>query len=543
MIAWRPGRRRARWLAWLSGLAVLALAVSLASTAGSGPAASRASRLAARAAAAAARCTTAHLASRVHVDRLRVDSAALDTSGTFTPPAGGRVSGLPAICAVALTQADPAGHPIHIAVWLPTTWNGRFQGIGGASYSCGIFYAGGKGAWPSLQEAVDSGYAAASTDCGVPLSGQQDGRWALTASRQLDWPLIKDFSSAGIHDMTMAGQAVTRAYYPGKLRYSYFRGCSTGGREGLMEAQRYPDDYNGIVAGAPAINWTRLQPAGMWPVLVMTRMHDTLPRCKEDAFTAAVVKACDARDGVTDGIISDPAGCHWNADQLIGMTTPCGAITRTDATVMNKIWQGPVSTGGKRLWYGLEPGASLAALAGSSPFSVVKGWLGTWLLRDPGWNWSTLSYAQFDRLFAQSVRQFSATIATDNPNLRAFRQHGGKLLIWHGLADDVIFPQGSIQYYQRVEQSIGGAAQTSSFARLFLAPGVQHCASGAGPEPDDPLAAVVRWVEHGQAPASLLASAARLSRPLCAYPQVARYSGHGITGLASNFGCAATFTR
>ena len=343
--------------------------------------------------------------------------------------------------------------------------------------------------------------------------------------------------------MTVAGQAVTRAYYPGKLRYSYFRGCSNGGRQGLMEAQRYPDDYNGIVAAAPAINWTRLQQAGMWPILVMTQLHDTLPGCKQDAFTAAVVQACDARDGVADGIISDPAGCRWNADKLIGTVTKCGTITRTDATVMNKIWQGPVTAAGQWLWYGLEPGASPAALAGSSPFSVVAGWLGTWLLRDPGWDWSTLSYAQFDRLFAQSVRQFSATIGTDDPNLRAFRQHGGKLLIWHGLADDVIFPQGSIQYYQRVVRAMGGAAQARSFARLFLAPGVQHCASAAGPEPDRPLAAVVRWVEHGQPPASILASSARLSRPLCAYPQVARYSGHGVTSLASNFSCAAAFTR
>ena len=121
--------------------------------------------------------------------------------------------------------------------------------------------------------------------------------------------------------MTVAGQAVTRAFYPGQLRDSYFFGCSTGGREGLMEAQRYPADYNGIVSGAPAINWTRFIPAEIWPDLVMNQMHDALPTCKEDAFTAAVIKACDARDGVTDGIISDPADCHWSPDQLIGRAT------------------------------------------------------------------------------------------------------------------------------------------------------------------------------------------------------------------------------
>ncbi len=399
--------------------------------------------------------------------------------------------------------------------------------MGGASYSCGIFYAGAKGAWPSLQEAVNSGYAAASTDCGVPLADQQDGRWALNANRQLNRPLIRDFSSAGIHDMSVAGQAVTRAYYPGKLRYSYFRGCSTGGREGLMEAQRYPDDYNGIVAGAPAINWARLQQAGMWPILVMTRMHDTLLRCKEDAFTAAVVKACDARDGVTDGIISDPAGCRWNADRLIGTVTRAApGHHRRQVAVVRPGARGRAGRAGRE-----QPVLRRTGLAGH--LAAAR----------PGLGLATLSYARFDRLFAQSVRQFSASIATDNPNLRAFRQHGGKLLIWHGLADDVIFPPGGIQYYQRVERAIGGAAPTRSFARLYLAPGAQHWASAAGPEPDDPLAAVVRWVEHGQAPVLTLASSARLSRPLCASPQVARYAGRGITSLASNFSCAATFSR
>ena len=540
----RDHRRRARWLAWPGGLAALALGVSLASPAAASPARS------ARTAAAASRCTAGYLRSRVHLAHLTVNSAALDTSGSFTPPTGGPITGLPSFCAVALTQADPAGHPIDIAVWLPTTWNGRFQGIGGGGYSCGISYAGTTAPEASLQEAVDSGYAAASTDCGVPPSDQLAGSWALKASGQLNWPLINDFSSAGIHGMTVAGQAVTRAFYPGRLRYSYFDGCSTGGREGLMEAQRYPADYNGIVAGSPAINWTRFLPAEVWPALVMKQMHDTLPGCKEDAFTAAVVKACDSRDGVTDGIISDPAGCHWNAGTLIGTQTPCGTITRTDATVMNRIWQGPVTTGGRWLWYGLERGASLAGLATSPPFPIAESWLGTWLLRNPGWDWTTLGYAQFDRLFTQSVRQFSAAIATDKPDLRAFRRRGGKLLIWHGLADQLIFPQGSIQYYQRVEHAMGGAARTASFARLFLAPGAQHCTSAAGPAPDDPLAAVVRWVEHGRAPASILATmtgaapgVATLSRPLCAYPRVARYSGRGSTNQARNFTCAAGFNR
>jgi hypothetical protein len=546
---------RTRRLAWLGGLAALVLPLSLLTTS-----AASAARQSGAAAAPSPHCSTAYLSSKISLAGVTVDAAVFDTSGSFTPPGTTTpITGLPDFCAVSLTQTDHAGNPIDIAVWLPANWNGRFQGIGGGGYSCGITYSSPGEVAGSLQEAVDAGYAGASTDCGVPPAGGLTGSWALTSSGQLNWPLITDFASAGMHDMTVAGKAVTQAYYPGELRDSYFYGCSTGGREGLMEAQRYPDDYNGIVSGAPAINWTRFIPAEIWPALVMNRMHDALPTCKEDAFTSAVIKACDARDGVTDGIISNLAGCRWNADRLIGVQTPCGTITPADAAVMNKIWAGPVSTRGMKLWYGLERGASLAGLAATTttngvttpaPFPITVSWLGTWLQKNPNWDWKTLTYAQFDRLFAQSVAEFSGVIATDNPNLSAFRDHGGKVLIWHGLADELIFPQGTIQYYQRVQRAMGGPRAASSFARLFLAPGAQHCASATGPAPADPLAAVVNWVEHGQAPTSILGTVTdpttgvvTLSRPLCAYPLVARYTGHGSTSQARNFTCARHFSR
>ncbi|HWD07356.1 MAG TPA: tannase/feruloyl esterase family alpha/beta hydrolase [Amycolatopsis sp.] len=441
-----------------------------------------------------------------------------------------------------------------MAVWLPTNWNGRFQGVGGGGFSCGIVYATGLNFGRGLSETVKNGYAAAATDCGVPLSDAVSGSWALDSNGRLNKPLIEDFASTGIHDMTVAGKAVTQLFYPNKLQYSYFDGCSTGGREALMEAQRYPADYNGIVSGSPAINWPSWVPAAIWPALVMERMHDALPTCKENAFTDAVIKACDAKDGVTDGIIGDPASCHWNAAELVGVHTPCGTITPTDAIVMNKIWQGPEGTAGLPLWYGLARGASPSMIAGTTttngvttaePFGLPVGWLGTWLQRNPNWDWRTLTFAQFDKLFAQSNLEFSSTIATDDPDLSAFKRDGGKILIWHGLADQLIPPQGTVDYYRDVQQAMGGRAGTESFARLFLAPGAAHCASAAGPAPDDPVAAVARWVEHGQAPQSIPATlsdpttGATLSRPLCAYPLVARYTGHGSTSQARNFVCAA----
>jgi len=365
--------------------------------------------------------------------------------------------------------------------------------------------------------------------------------------------LINDFAFAGIHDMSVAGKAVTVAFYPSPLRFSYFNGCSTGGREGLMEAQRYPADYNGIVSGAPAINWTKFIPSEIWPELVMKQAHDFLPACKQNAFTESAVQAC----GTTDGVITNPSACDWNPGKLVGFVTPCGVITRQDAAVMTKIWQGPETAQGKKLWFGLERGASLSGLAATttangvtsgSPFPVAVAWLGTWLQRNPSWNWQTLTVAQFDKLFAQSVREFSSVIATDNPDLSAFATDGGKIIIWHGLADQLIFPQGTVNYYQRVQRAMGGPQRTGSFARLFLAPGAQHCASAAGPAPAapaQPLQSLVNWVEHGQAPAVIPGAATDPatnvvtdSRPLCQYPRFARYTGHGSTTQAGSFRCS-----
>jgi hypothetical protein len=543
---WIRHRRASR-----AGLILIPILVAVGALAGGASAGTAAAAKPAgltRAVASPAACSAPAIAATMHLAGVKVTSAAMDSSGCYTPPGTTTpITGLPSFCAAQLRQADAAGNVIDIAVWLPIAWNGRFEGVGGGGYSCGISY-------PSLAAGIQSGYAAASTDCGVPAADELTGQWGLKQNGTLNWPLIDDFAYAGIHDMSVAGKAVTAGYYSHAPSYSYFDGCSTGGREGLMEAQRYPGDYNGIVSGAPAINWTQFIPAELWPELVMKQSNDYLPACKEEAFTAAVVKACGDQDGVTSPFIADPAKCDWSPTRLVGLVTPCGTITPTDARVIGQIWTGPTSAGGKKLWYGLEPGASLSGLAGTTtangvtaaaPFPITVSWLQLYLKQDPSWNWQTLSYSEFDELFAQSVSEFSSTIATNNPDLSRFEKDGGKILIWHGLADQLIFPQGTINYYQRVQQATGGAQQAGTFARLFLAPGAQHCASAAGPAPADPLAAVVNWVEHGKAPASILGTvtnpatnAVTLSRPLCAYPLSARYTGHGSTDDAKNFVCA-----
>lgn len=507
-------------------------------------------------ASAALTCNTTNLQAAVRLPDVTVNSATPNTSGSFSVPAnsddgGGTLTGLPPFCDVVLTQTDTSGNPMQDDLWLPDNWNGRFLGVGGSGWSCGIGYG-------ELASAIQSGYASASTDCGVGNSAVE-ASWLLTSSNALNTALIADFAAVGIHDMTVTGKAVTETYYVSAPRYSYFNGCSTGGREGLMEAQQYPADYNGIVSGAPAINWTKFIPAEIWPEVVMNESNDFLPSCKEQAFIDSVTTAC----GGTDGVIQNPDQCRWSPYELVGLQTPCGTITSTDASVMEKIWQGPTAPDGQRLWYGLEPGASLSGLAGTttssegvttgSPFPISEEYIGLWLLQNPNWNWQTLTYSQFDQLFAQSLTKGNV-IATDNPDLSQFERDGGKIVIWHGLADQLIFPQGTINYYQRVEQTLG-TRNTSTFARLFLAPGASHCRSGAGPAPNypeqsdstagGPLPAVTAWVEHGTPPASILAtkvdSATNVvteSRPLCPYPSEARYVGHGSPNVASSYVCS-----
>lgn len=391
-------------------------------------------------------------------------------------PADGAV---PATCQVNATVTHPpSGDAENIYVWLPVSgWNGRFQGVGGGGYVGGFPQA--------LAAPVEQGYAAAATDTG---HSDVDGSFALDASGRLDWQLIRDFAYLGIHDMTVVGKAVTAAFYGRPAGYAYWNGCSTGGRQGLSEAQRYPDDYDGILSAAPAINWSTFIPAEFWPQLVMLRTGDFLPQCKFEAFQAAAIAACDTvGDGVRDGVIGDPARCRFDPRSLVGRATPCGVITATDASVVARILAGPRSVEGDFLWYGLRPGASFAGLAtttaaGGVPFPIALTHLGIWVQRNPAWDWTTTTYERYDQLFAQSKRMYDAVIGTADPDLRAFRNAGGKLLIWHGQADQLIFPQGTVDYYRRVVAVTPG---TADFTRLFLAPGVAHCAGGPGPQPAD----------------------------------------------------------
>jgi len=462
-----------------------------------------------------------------------IESAALDPNN-------------PDICRVtAVTTHPPAGDKIKVWVAIPASnWNGRFLGIGGGGFS------GGSAA--GVNQPVALGYASGSTDTGHEGGS---GSFALDANGRLNWQLIRDNAHVGIHEMTVTGKALTQAMYGAAPRYSYFNGCSTGGRQGLMEAQRYPQDYNGIVSGAPAINWARFIPQGLWGAVIMNAAGNPIPACKLAAATAAVIAACDAIDGVKDGVIEDPKRCNYDPKPLIGTSAgECGSFTEADVSLIRRFWEGPRREDGSFLWCGLVRGADLSALWGSrgtppkpQTFGIALDWFRYFLAQNPQLDGTAITRAAYERFWDQSMEQYGAVIGTDNPDLTAFRDRGGKAILWHGWADQLITPEGTIDYYTRVQEKMGGAKKTSEFARLFLAPGVGHCGGGAGPAPFGELDALLSWVEDGKAPGTVTAArrdqagAITRSRPLCQYPLMAKYKGTGSTDDAANFVCSTGF--
>ena len=290
---------------------------------------------------------------------------------------------------VAITTHPPAGDKIRIWIAIPTSnWNGRFLGTGGGGF------AGGQQG--SVNQPAALGFAAGATD-----TGHEGGNaaFALDANGRLDWQAIRNFAHVGIHEMTVTGKALTEAMYGVAPRYSYFNGCSTGGRQGLMEAQRYPQDYNGIASAAPAVNWTNLLMQSLWGSMLMNAASNPIASCKLTAATAAAVAACDGIDGVKDGVIEDPNRCTYDPKALVGADGgDCGAFTETDADIIRKIWQGPTRADGSWLWYGHARGADLNATAASrgtplkpQVFGFSEMWLRYYLTQDRQFDWTTIT--------------------------------------------------------------------------------------------------------------------------------------------------------
>ncbi|KAJ1325799.1 feruloyl esterase [Microdochium nivale] len=434
-----------------------------------------------------------------------------------------------------LTHGDAADE-VRVTVWLPLSgWNRRFMGTGGAGFNAGIFD-------PALAEGVAGGFAAASTDAGVGFSGGDPRAWAGSAQ------LVTNFVHLSVHEMTVVAKALTAKFYGQKPAYSYWHGCSQGGRQGYVEAVQYPDDYDGISAHAPAINWDRLVPGFLWPYL--QHLKTPLPACKLAAFTAAAISACDTLDGAKDGLISHPPDCKFDAQSIVGREVancPTGKTIRSEeAAAWNRIRAGPTDEAGKPLYYGMQPGSDVSYVT-LAPFSPAESWLQDFILREPDFNMSSLTYSQYLRTFSASVDEFGDSWGSPSADLSRFRRRGGKIFSFHGWADQSIPGAGTIEYWRRVGEAAARATDSpssaaekvaNSFYRLFMAPGVGHCANfGYGPGPMNLIGSLVDWVEHGKAPDTLFAAGFGQTRNLCHYPKKLKYRGSGKVEDASSWAC------
>jgi feruloyl esterase len=457
-------------------------------------------------------------------------------AGEFTAPGLVRPLKVPAMCRVA-GVVTPA---IKFEVWLPegNSWNGRFQAVGGGGLAGVISYG-------ALADAVNGGYASASTDTGHEASDTANS-WTLDRQR------VTDYGYRAIHEMTVKAKAVIDAHYGKAPEYSYFNGCSTGGRQGLMEAQRYPNDYNGIISGAPVNRFTNLHMGQLWTAhATLKKPGAVLTRDDLAKVSAAVLAQCDAADGVKDGMLTDPRTCKFDPGTLQGFRPE-------QIEALKMIYRGAVNPRtGVQIYPGLEvggegpqpgnPGWGLI-MNGKEPFGIDIPVLGGMGFDNLQWDWRTFD---FDHDVALIDAKLFGTLNAINPDLSDFKKRGGKLIVYHGWSDPGVMPQQTLDYWNSVRAFAGkstggdGGAYTDEFARLYMLPGVGHCRGGVGPDQADWIGTLAGWVEKGKAPAAIVAhrndpqGKTVMTRPLCPHPQAARYKGKGDTNDAANFECAA----
>lgn len=426
-------------------------------------------------------------------------------------------------------------------------WNGRTQGLGGGGCAGNL----------NVTAAVNTGYVGSGTDLGHAGGNCEPG---VNADGTYNLQFIQDFIRNGIKEQVRFSKRVADQYYGMKPAFNYWNGCSTGGRQGYLLAQELAGELDGILASAPAIYWTRFQTAQMWGELAMKDLVGApITAVKLNQTTASAVAACDAADGVTDGVIDDPRTCTFSATANIcgAPTAPAmNCLTAAEAEAIDRIWDGPRNADGNKIWFGLDRGTTPLGLNGGAPFPLGVTQL-HWDEHDPTFDWTTAAADEYPKI-AQDGSRNIADVTDTSGNLDAFRRSGGKLLTFVGGNDQLIFPRGVINYYRvmasryaryaRYAHHEGGFEDVQRFYRLFRAPGVGHCGGGNGPQPQNLFGALVDWVEHGVAPQQILATSTvsgvvTRSRPLCPYPQTAIYNGSGSTDDAASFHCGGNLER
>ncbi len=452
------------------------------------------------------------------------------------PPSGNGIRNLPPFCRVAATLKPSTDSDIRMEVWMPTSgWNGKFMGVGNGGWAGYISY-------DQMGGPLRRGYAVAPTDTGHGGGGPDDGRFALGHPEKL-----VDFSYRAVHEMTVTAKALLTTFYGTKPRWSYWVGGSTGGKQGLTEAQRYPDDYDGIVAGAPVLYWSRVMPHLIW---LSRATHDDpaafIPQKVYPVIHRAVLDACDSRDGLQDGLLSDPAHCAFDPTVLLCKpkeTTEEAAdcLTAPQVEAVKKIYGPLINSRTKAVISpGLLPGSELGwtpVVGGQRPFQIPDDYFKYVVFKNPSWDFHTMD---FDRDVSASDEITKRALDATNPDLRKFAEHGGKLLVYHGFSDQFLTPLDTIDYYESVLKTMG-VNETQGFMRLFMVPGMSHQApSTAGPIAFDMLAALEQWVERNEPPGRIVVSYIKdgktvRTRSVCAYPQMADYSGAGSPEAADSF--------
>ena len=485
-----------------------------------------------------------HLASLKLPDTFSL-TAVVVAAAQFTPPApaapaaparaaqaAGPFAHLPAFCRVT-GVVKPA---VRFEVWLPMKdWNGKFQGTGNGGYNGSIVYT-------ALATGLQDHFATANTDMGHLATSPDPGRWALHHPE-----LVVDQGYRAQHETALKAKAIVQAFYGKHPSRSYFVGCSSGGWEALTEAHRYPHDYDGIIAGAPASDVVHLHAGQIWGYLAAQQID---PK-KIPMISEAVLARCDAMDGVKDGLISDPPSCDFQPVELACKSgqDPKSCLTPTEVTALQKIYSGAHFASGAAVYPGWPRGMEFALLQARSDGVAALG-ASTYrdmVFEDPQWDFHTINY---DRDVKAADAKIGAVMNDGSTDLAEFRRAGGKLILWHGWSDPFITPLHTIAYYDKLAAHFAAPgtgkdaalAQVSDFARLFLAPGVMHCGRGPGPDTFDSIGALQAWVEHGTAPDSMIAAhktAGRVdrTRPLCAYPHKAVYDGKGDSNDAASFSC------
>jgi feruloyl esterase len=467
----------------------------------------------------------------------------------------------PARCVVKGIARPTADSEIRFELWLPARWNGKYRQGGNGGWAGAIPTA-------SLVEPVRLGYASAVTDDGHEGGG--GAAWAIGHPEKLI-----DFGHRAVHETNLQAKAIIRAFYGKDSSRSYFFGCSDGGREALMEAQRYPEDFDGIIAGAPANNWSHLFTGFVWNEQALLKdAASAIPPAKLPVIQSAALAACDALDGVKDGLVEDPRICHFDPATLAcknGDAPDC--LTASQIEAVRKIYSGPRNPRtGAQIFPGYPPGTESgpggwgAWITPATPDAAIQfrfgnTYYGEAVFENPQWDFRTLN---FDTDVAFGDQKAGPVLNSTNPDLRSFRARGGKLIQYHGWGDAAIAPLSSIEYYENVRALLtrfpdarsDSSRPVQEFYRLFMVPGMGHCGGGVGPNrfgngggpagdpAHDVFAALEQWVEKGIPPEKIIGTGAlandrskTLTRPLCPYPKVARYNGSGDSNDAANFSC------